>query len=114
MRTLTMSKYSTASGWLWQLWSLMPRWPIAERLRRGGKHRGVPSTDHDPDSSPIIFYALSALQLHHGVISPKIRKRALTIINSGDGMERRRGAPVEIGEARKKLSRIEGAAVAMG
>lgn len=58
---------------------------------------------HDPDCSPIILYALAALQLQHGVISSKIRKRALTLINSGDGLERWRGTAPEIYEARKKV-----------
>ena len=70
---------------------------------------------HDPDCSPIILYALAALQLQHGVISSKIRKRALTLINSGDGLERWRGASPEIYEARKEVEQeLRARLVAMG
>ena len=58
---------------------------------------------HDPDSAPVIFYALADLQLQHGCVSAKIRKLALTLINSGDGMERWKNEAVEIYEARKNI-----------
>ena len=50
---------------------------------------------NDPNEGPVIFYAIAALQMEHGVIDQRVRKRALTYINSGEGLEAWRGAPPE-------------------
>jgi hypothetical protein len=42
----------------------------------------------DLDDGPIIYLALSALQLEHGVLQPKIKEQALRIITAGHLLER--------------------------
>ncbi len=70
---------------------------------------------HDPDDGPVIFYALATLQLDHGVIAPMLRKRALTLINSGEGLERWKGEPAEVFEARRRTEQeLRARLVAMG
>ena len=70
---------------------------------------------HDPDDGPAIFYALATLQLDHGVISPMIRKRALTLINSGEGLERWKVETAEVFEARRRTEQeLRARLVAMG
>lgn len=70
---------------------------------------------NDPEFGPIIFYALAALQMEHGVIDQKIRKRALTYINSGDGLDAWRAAGEEVLEARRKVEQeLRARLVAMG
>jgi hypothetical protein len=58
---------------------------------------------NDPEFGPIIFYALAELQMEQGVIDSKVRKRALTYINSGEGLEAWRGANAEIFDARRNV-----------
>jgi hypothetical protein len=58
---------------------------------------------HDFDDGPVLAYALASLQMEHGAVSPKIRKWALTLINSGDGLERWKDAKPEDYGARKKV-----------
>lgn len=43
---------------------------------------------HDPDDGQAIIFALAELQLDCGALTPQIRKRALTLINSGEALER--------------------------
>lgn len=50
-----------------------------------------------------IFLALAALQLEHGLIQPKIKKNALTIIIMGDELERWESAGAELHAARGKV-----------
>ena len=50
-----------------------------------------------------IFLALAALQLEHGLIQPKVKKNALTIIILGDELERWESSGPETYEARKKV-----------
>jgi hypothetical protein len=70
---------------------------------------------HDPDSGPVILFALADLQMQHGVISSPIRKRVLTWINSGEAIERWRHAPPDIVASRKKVEQeLRSKLVAMG
>ena len=58
---------------------------------------------HDPDDEPAIFFALAELQLQCGALSPPLRKRALTIINSGDSLARWSGQSAETIAARNAI-----------
>lgn len=58
---------------------------------------------HDLDDGQEIYFALAALQLEQGALSPAIRKRALTLINSGEALERWTGRSAEIYEKRKAV-----------
>ncbi|HLX63704.1 MAG TPA: hypothetical protein VKX17_20705 [Planctomycetota bacterium] len=70
---------------------------------------------NDPEWGPVIFYALAALQMEHGVIGSAIRKRALTYINSGEGLDVWRGREEEIVAARKKIEQqLRAKLIAMG
>ena len=58
---------------------------------------------HDPDDEPAIYFALVELQLNCGALAPSLRKRVLTLINSGDSLARWAAQPEETIEARKKV-----------
>jgi hypothetical protein len=45
-------------------------------------------SDYVNADSKVVTLALAALQLEHNLISPQIKKKALTIIISGEGKER--------------------------
>lgn len=55
------------------------------------------------DNSAIVYLALAALQLEHGLIQHKIKKRALTVIISGEGRERWEDAAPEALQARERV-----------
>ena len=42
----------------------------------------------DDDESPIVYLTIAALQLDKGSVQKRIKKRALDIIKSGEGLER--------------------------
>src|SRR5437016_10055019 len=42
----------------------------------------------DSDEGPVIYLALAALQLEQNALDEDIRKRALEIIDTGEGMDR--------------------------
>jgi hypothetical protein len=50
-----------------------------------------------------VFLALAALQLEHGVIQPKIKKNALTVIIMGDDLEQWESKGPELYAARSKV-----------
>ena len=52
---------------------------------------------------PQVFLALAALQLEHGLIQPKIKKNALTVIILNEDDENWLSAPPETVAARKKI-----------
>ncbi len=43
---------------------------------------------NDPESGPIIWLALAALQLDHGDLQPTVRDHALAVIDSGEDLKR--------------------------
>lgn len=58
---------------------------------------------HDPDDEPAIYFALAELQLQCGALSPLLRKRALTLINSGDSLARWAGQSAPTIESRRAV-----------
>lgn len=57
----------------------------------------------DEDESPIVYLALAALQLEKGTIQKNIKKKALQVIESGQGLERWKEAGDELLVQRKEI-----------
>ncbi len=53
-------------------------------------------------NSAVVYLALAALQLEHGLVQPRIRKTALTVIITGEGVEPWAEAPAETRAARER------------
>ena len=64
---------------------------------------GKPVNPLEDSERPQIYLALAACQLEHGVIQPKIRKHALTVIILGDDDENWTASPPETQAARKEV-----------
>jgi hypothetical protein len=58
---------------------------------------------HSNDNSIIVYLAIAALQLEQNGIQPKIKKKALTIIISGDGKEPWFDGPPDTLAARERV-----------
>ena len=58
-------------------------------------------TKYADADSMVVYLALAALQIEHDVIQPKVKKKALTLINTGDGAERWEDEGNEMLSARK-------------
>jgi hypothetical protein len=64
-------------------------------------------TDHANADTKVVTLALAVLQLEHNTIQPKIRKKALTIIISGDGKERwENGDPSALAARERELQNL--------
>ena len=59
----------------------------------------------DDDDAPIIYFALAALQLKHGQMSPSIKKKALAHIKSGYDLARWEDGSSESVERKKNLEK---------
>jgi hypothetical protein len=63
----------------------------------------APSDPLQDSQRPQLYLALAACQLEHGLISPKLKKQALTVINLGEDDENWISSPPETRAARKEV-----------
>ncbi len=64
----------------------------------------------DPESGPIIWLALAALQLRRGGLQPNIRDHALAVIDSGEDLKRweTEGKPEDVEGRKRVLEELRG------
>jgi hypothetical protein len=63
----------------------------------------------DEDDGPVVYLALSALQLEQGEVQPDIRDKALMIIATGQGLGRwEEAGPDAVRERKQVLERLKG------